>query len=123
MREKYFSVIRQSLCFVVTIGTLLAVSVAGAGADDSDRPQMVSGQVVEVDPAGSEITVSYRDSNSTSLVYMTLSVLDNAVVTGGKEAIGLEDIVVGDRVQVEFTGDPMNNPKAKRINDLDQTNW
>ncbi|MDD5680019.1 MAG: hypothetical protein PHI59_02125 [Candidatus Omnitrophica bacterium] len=124
MRKKYFSVIQRGLCCLAVAGMLLAVSAARAEEEDNERPQIVSGQVVEVDPAGSKITINYRDSSATSLVYMTLYVPSSAVITGGiQDIVGLDDINIGDRLEIEYTGDPMDNPTAKRIKDLDRTNW
>lgn len=121
MRKRHFSIVSQCLCFIAAIFILSAVSAFGA--DDDHRPQIVSGQVVEIDPAAEEVTINYRDSSGTALAYMTLSVPSDAVLKAGKDTIGLEEIQVGDRLEVEFTGDPMDNPTAKRINDLDRTNW
>jgi hypothetical protein len=121
---KHATPIAASTILILAISMILVIPVVCAETDSSDRLQTVSGQVVEVDPAGSKLTINYRDSGSSSLAYMTLYVPSDAVLIGGiEDIVGLDDINVGDRLQIEFTGDPMDNPTAKRIKDLDRTNW
>ena len=47
---------------------------------------------------------------------------ENTIIVGGEEHINLDDVQVSDRVEVEFAGDLVGNPSAKRIVDMDRTN-
>lgn len=111
MRKKF-------LYFVIAAGILLTVSIAGA-----EELQSVSGSVIEVNPVASTLVVSYRNADANALLNMELYVPNDAVLRGGARTIMLDDVQVSDRVEIEFTGDPMGTPMLKRLTDLDRTNW
>lgn len=108
------------LCVLVVIGVLLMAPIAMAV--DAEETQVVSGHVIQADAVGNTLVIAYIDPVSNTLTNMTLSVPESTVVVGGEQHLGLEDIQVSDRVEVEFTGDPVGNPVAKRIVDMDRTN-
>jgi len=120
MQKSYFSVMQQSLCFLVVIGVLLAAPAARAA--DNDQMQTISGHVIEVDSVGGTLVVTYLDRTSSTLINVTFSVPEDTIIVGGEEHINLDDVQVSDRVEVEFTGDPVGNPVARRIVDMDRTN-
>ena len=122
VKEKYFSIIRQGFCFLMAISIVSAASAAKAEGDDSDRAKTIAGHVISVDPENAEIVVTYLDNNLNALSNIKLSVPEDADIVGGVQKIDLGDVQVSDRIEVEFTGDPADNPTVKRLNDLDRTN-
>ncbi|MBU4375961.1 MAG: hypothetical protein KKD29_00620 [Candidatus Omnitrophica bacterium] len=103
-------------CFVMAACILLAASMAGA-----EETQMVSGTVIEVNPVSSTVVISYRNAEANALLNMELYVPENAILKGGAQTISLDDVQVSDRVEIEFSGDPMDNPMVERLIDLDRT--
>lgn len=120
MQKIYFSIMRQSLCFFVTMGMLLAAPAAKAV--DSDQTQVITGHVIQVDPVGRTLVVAYLERTSSALINITFSVPGDTIIVGGEEHLQLDDVQVSDRVEIEFSGDPVGNPVAKRIVDMDRTN-
>lgn len=117
MLRKIFPLLRQNLLFLAAIGILFTVPAAVA-----EDTHAVSGRVIAVDPVGSTMVISYFDNASNTFLNMTILVQDDVVIMGGAEPINLNDVQVSDKVEVEFTGNPMGNPVARHITDMDRAN-
>ena len=94
----------------------------GWAADNAQSQKTISGKIVDVDHAGSIITVRYVDSSSGAVDEINIVVPDDAEVLNGTKIKSFYDVQQLDPVVVTYYDDGVSGLKAIRIADLNQAN-
>ncbi|MDD5129844.1 MAG: hypothetical protein PHS66_02170 [Candidatus Omnitrophica bacterium] len=94
---------------------------SGWAADNAQSQKKISGKIVDVDHAGSIITVRYVDSAG-SVDEINIIVPDDAEVLNGTKIKSFYDVQQLDPVVVTYYDDGVSGLKAVRIADLNQAN-
>ncbi|MFH1189758.1 MAG: hypothetical protein V1682_03630 [Candidatus Omnitrophota bacterium] len=118
-----FNICKLTLIGFMAIGLLLASPESyGQEETGAGKIRVFSGKVTNINWAGNQLTVSYRNEDTGISESITLSVPHSAVFRRESEDLSFSDIELQDSVQVEFTGDPMMNPVLITLNDMNLEN-
>lgn len=82
----------------------------------------MSGEIVDIDPLKSLITVSYPDPSTGEAEQIDVVVPEGTKIMNGSETINFLDIEQFDRVSVTYVGDSVKGFEAKEILDLNRGN-